>query len=42
MRLLEHKFRKSGFIKLYKADDNNVETWEEVGNLDLAALVQNT
>lgn len=25
---------KSGFIKLYKADDNNVETWEEVGNLD--------
>ena len=25
---------KSGFIKLYKATDNNVETWEEVGNLD--------
>lgn len=25
---------KSGFIKVYKATDNNVETWEEVGNLD--------
>lgn len=25
---------KSGFIKLYKALDNNVENWEEVGNLD--------
>ncbi|MBM9834026.1 sucrose-6-phosphate hydrolase, partial [Enterococcus faecalis] len=25
---------KSGFVKLYKAVDNNVENWEEVGNLD--------
>src|SRR5699024_12747249 len=25
---------KSGFIKLYKALDNNVENWEEVGNLE--------
>ncbi|EMW5544698.1 sucrose-6-phosphate hydrolase [Enterococcus faecium] len=25
---------KSGFIKVYKATDNNVETWKEVGNLD--------
>ncbi|UOC10900.1 sucrose-6-phosphate hydrolase [Streptococcus equinus] len=25
---------ESGFVKLYKAVDNNVENWEEVGNLD--------
>ncbi|RCW16559.1 sucrose-6-phosphate hydrolase [Streptococcus gallolyticus] len=25
---------KSGFVKLYKAVDNNVENWEEVGKLD--------
>lgn len=25
---------KSGFVKLYKAVDNNVENWEEVGNLE--------
>ncbi len=29
-----------GFIKLYKADDNNMETWGSC--LILAALVQNT
>lgn len=28
---------KSGFIKVYKATDNNVETWEEVGNLDFGS-----
>ncbi|EMW5636067.1 TPA: sucrose-6-phosphate hydrolase [Enterococcus faecium] len=28
---------KSGFIKVYKATDNNVETWEEVGNLDIGS-----
>lgn len=28
---------KTGFIKLYKATDNNVENWEEVGNLDFGS-----
>ncbi|EGP5143332.1 sucrose-6-phosphate hydrolase [Enterococcus faecium] len=28
---------KSGFIKVYKATDNNVETWKEVGNLDFGS-----
>ncbi|WP_395531222.1 sucrose-6-phosphate hydrolase [Enterococcus lactis] len=28
---------KSGFIKVYKATDNNVKTWEEVGNLDFGS-----
>ncbi|PHL03701.1 sucrose-6-phosphate hydrolase [Enterococcus faecium] len=28
---------KSGFIKVYKATDNNVEIWEEVGNLDFGS-----
>lgn len=28
---------KSGFIKVYKATDNNIETWEEVGNLDFGS-----
>lgn len=28
---------KSGFIKVYRATDNNVETWEEVGNLDFGS-----
>ncbi|MGT2926779.1 sucrose-6-phosphate hydrolase [Streptococcus cuniculipharyngis] len=27
---------KQGFIKLYRALDNNVLTWEEIGNLDFA------
>lgn len=29
---------KQGFIKLYKAIDNNVEHWEFVGNLDFGSL----
>ncbi|EMF0615022.1 sucrose-6-phosphate hydrolase [Enterococcus faecium] len=28
---------KTGFIKLYKAIDNNVENWKEVGNLDFGS-----
>ena len=28
---------KSGFIKVYKAIDNHVETWKEVGNLDFGS-----
>ena len=28
---------KTGFIKVYKATDNNVETWKEVGNLDFGS-----